>query len=499
MSDQKVGNRWVVVVGALMIQLCLGAIYAWGTFTPALQARRSDLIATLSPALLGIEVEQHEQLKGEYKDLKLKSEALAKEAKNLDLSAEERQKKEAEITRLDNEFHGKAGVSNAVWSRHYFGFTATQTQLIFSAGLFTFALVMIFAGRWQDRVGPRIVALLGGIVLAGGYMLASLVGTSFWPMFACIGIVGGAGIGLGYVCPIAACVKWFPDMKGFITGLAVAGFGAGAFIFIKLGGEWASLIADFGVSATFLVFGIIFAVCVVIGALMLSNPPPGWKPAGWQPPVPKAGASPAKVADLTQGQCVRTGQFWMIWLAFVFSAGCGLMVIGCLKDFGIKEGKMAAEAAGTALGLLALFNGLGRVVWGTVSQKLGARGALILMTLLQGCMMFVLLGMGSHTVTLGIAACWIGFNFGGNFALFPLLTAENFGTKNLGANYGAVFTAYGIGGILGPILSGRVWDLLGSYQWAFVPAGGACLLAMALAILLRPPHKTAKPQAAWHT
>jgi len=496
MADEKVRNRWIVVVGALLIQLCLGAIYAWGTFTPALQARRSDLIATLSPALLGIEVERHEQLKGEYKELKPKIEALAKEAKNPELSPEERQKKEAEIARLDNEFHGKAGVSDAVWSKHHFGFSATQTQLIFSAGLFTFALVMIVAGRWQDMVGPRVVALLGGIVLGGGYILASLVGTSFWPMFACIGIVGGAGIGLGYVCPIAACVKWFPDMKGFITGLAVAGFGAGAFIFIKLGGEWASLIANYGVSATFLVFGIIFAVGVVIGALMLSNPPAGWKPAGWQPPVPKGGTASGKVADLTQGQCVRTGQFWMIWLAFVLSAGCGLMVIGCLRDFGIKEGKLSPEEAGTALGLLALFNGLGRVAWGTVSQKLGARGALIVMMLLQAGMMFVLLGMGSQPLTLGVAACWIGFNFGGNFALFPLLTAENFGTKNLGANYGAVFTAYGIGGILGPILSGGVWDTLGSYQWAFIPAGVACLLAMALAILLRPPHKTAKPQAA---
>jgi len=177
----------------------------------------------------------------------------------------------------------------------------------------------------------------------------------------------------------------------------------------------------------------------------------------------------------------------MIWLAFAFSAGCGLMVIQSLKNFGVKEGGLSVAAAGHALGLLALFNGLGRIAWGTASQKLTARGALVAMTILQAVMMFVLLGMGSHEITLAIAGCWVGFNFGGNLALFPLLTAENFGTKNLGANYGAVFTAYGIGGIAGPMLAGSVWDWAGSYYWAFIPAGVACLLATTLILLLRPP------------
>jgi OFA family oxalate/formate antiporter-like MFS transporter len=312
-------------------------------------------------------------------------------------------------------------------------------------------------------------------------------------MLIFIGVVGGAGIGLGYVCPIAACVKWFPDMKGFITGIAVAGFGAGAVIFITVGG---ALVSSSGVSVTFLVFGIIFLVSVVVGSFLLSNPPAGWKPSGWSPPAPKEGAKPAAVRDLTQGQVVCTPQFWMAWGAFVFSAGCGLMVIKCLKNFGIKEGGLSVAAAGGALSLLSLFNGLGRIVWGTVSQKLGPRMSIAAMTLLQAIMMFALLGMGSSQVTLAIAACWIGFNFGGNFALFPLLTAESFGTKNLGANYGAVFTAYGVGGILGPLLAGQVWDALGSYKWAFIPAAIACLVAMALALIMRPPAKVeAQPEA----
>jgi OFA family oxalate/formate antiporter-like MFS transporter len=403
-------KRWLVVVGALLVQLCLGAIYAWGAFTKALQ--------------------------------------------------------------------DPAGA---------FAFTATQAQAIFSAGLAAFAFTMIFAGRWQDKVGPKKVAITGGVILGLGYILAGLLGgTSFWALFFLIGIVGGVGIGLGYVCPIAACVKWFPDLKGFVTGLAVAGFGAGAFIFVKLATTWADFIATRGVNGTFIIYGIIFLVVVTIGALMLSNPPAGWKPAGWNPPVPAGKSSGSE--DFTQGETVRSPQFWMLWVSYVFAAGAGLMVIGCLKNYGELELKLSAAAAGSALGLLALFNGLGRIVWGTISQKLGAKKAIALDGILQAAMLIAAFYLGSSELMLAVVGCYVGFNFGGNLAMFPLVTAESFGTKNLGANYGAMFTAYGVGGILMPILAGRVWDMLGSYYWAFTVAGIACVVATLIAIAVRPPH-----------
>jgi OFA family oxalate/formate antiporter-like MFS transporter len=406
-------KRWFVVVGALLVQLCLGAIYAWGAFTKALQ-----------------------------------------------------------------------DPSGA------FAFSATETQAIFAAGLATFAIVMIMAGRWQDRIGPRKVALAGGLLLGLGYILAGLVGgTSFWAIFFLIGIVGGAGIGLGYVCPIAACVKWFPDIKGFVTGLAVAGFGAGAFIFVKLAGTWGGFIANYGVNGTFTYFGIIFLVSVIIGAFLLHNPPAGWKPAGWEPSA-AAQAAP-KAEEFTQGETIRTHQFWMLWIAFVFSAGAGLMVIGSLKNFGELVSGLDAATAASALGLLALFNGLGRVVWGSISHKLGARKSIALMALLQAIMLFGILKIGGTATGLTVAACWIGFNFGGSFALFPLATQESFGTKNLGANYGAVFTSYGVGGILMPILAGRLWDMFGSYTWAFIIASITCVLAAILAATVKPPHHIA--------
>lgn len=404
-------KRWLVVVGALLVQLCLGALYAWGAFTKALQDPAGPFV-----------------------------------------------------------------------------FTAMQAQAIFSAGLAAFAVTMIYAGRWQDRIGPRKVALTGGIVLGIGYLLAGTIGgTGFWPLLLLIGVVSGVGIGLGYVCPIAACVKWFPDLKGVVTGLSVAGFGAGAFIFVKLAGPWANLIATQGVNGTFTIFGIIFLVGVTLGALLLSNPPAGWKPAGWAPAA--VSATSAAAGDFTQGETVRTGSFWLLWLAYVCAAGAGLMVIGCIKNYGELECSLTTAIASSALGLLAIFNGLGRIAWGTISQKLGARRAIALNGALQALMFFAIYKLGTSEIALTVAACWVGFNFGGNLALFPLVTAETFGTKYLGANYGAMFTAYGVGGIVMPLLAGRVYDTLGSHFWAFVVAGAVCLVAVLMALVTRAPHR----------
>jgi len=394
-------NRWTIVVGALIIQLCLGAVYSWSVFVNPL--------------------------------------------------------------------------------KEVYDFTTTQTQIIFSVALATFALVMVFAGRWQDKVGPRKVATVGGIVLGLGYILAKYTAGSFPGLVATIGILGGAGIGFGYVCPIAAGVKWFPDKRGMVSGLAVAGFGAGAWIFAKLG---ASYVESYGILTAFQYLGAIFLVAVVLGAQLLKNPPGGYKPAGWNPPekTAKKGGE-----DFEWKEMLATKQFWMLWLMFVFGAAAGLMVIGNLKPFGIFSG-LDAATAGMAVGVLALANGAGRIIWGTASDKLGRTRAMLVMFLLQGAMMLYLVNMGSTKMLLTVAAAWVGFNFGGNFALFPSATADYFGTKNVGVNYGFVFTSYGVAGIVGPILGGRVFDLTGSYLWAFIPAGVACLLAAGLSLALKSPH-----------
>ena len=416
MANEKTFNRWLVVVGAILIQLALGAIYAWSVFTAAL-------------------------LKDPY------------------------------------------------------NFTRSQTQAVFSAGLFTFALVMIFAGiQMKKGVAPRTLAILGGVVLGGGYILGSFLGSSFIMQFICIGVLGGAGIGLAYVVPIAVGMKWFPDKKGLVSGLAVAGFGFGATIWVKVGGSWFGLVQNLGVQTVFLYYGIAFIVMTVIGAIWMVNPPEGYVPEGYTPPTPAASGGDSKAAqiDFVWQDMLKKISFWTIWLIFVFGGMAGLMVIGNIKLFGIDALQSsgmaeaaASAAAGTAMAWYAIFNGLGRIVWGKVSDNIGPKMAIAIMSAIQGLLMLTFFKMGTSSLMLAVYASAIGFNFGGNFALFPTATAQLFGTKHVGSNYPFVFTAYGIGGIAGPMLGAYIRTNTGTFLMAFIPAGVVCLIGAALALTLK--------------
>jgi OFA family oxalate/formate antiporter-like MFS transporter len=421
-SDDKIGSRVVILVGALMLQLCLGAVYAWSVFAAELK-----------------------------KDVALGG----------------------------------------------FGWSVTDTQIVFSAALATFALVMVVAGRWQDKLGPRKVALVGAVVLGLGYILSSFMPGNFFWVVLTLGIIAGAGIGIGYVCPIAAIGKWFPDKLGLATGIAVAGFGAGAFFISVLSGkgidmpglkiDLIQLLDNYGLDGTLLIWGVVFLAFGGVGALLLKNPPVGWKPAGWEPPAKSRSAQVRE--DWKRSDMLKTPQFWMLLAMFVFAASAGLMTIGILKLYGIDSG-LTAAAAGTAVGILAIFNGAGRIFWGWASDKIGRTVAMGIMFFLQAGMMFALIvmGLGSTEAGLTLAAAWIGLMFGGNFALFPAATREFFGIQNYGGNYALVFLGYGIAGIIGPIVAGQAKDILGSYDVAFIVCGVLCVMAAALAFITRAPH-----------
>jgi MFS family permease len=430
-------NRWIVVVAGVVIQLCLGAIYAWSAFT------------------------------------------------------------------------GKLAEAP-------YGFSAVQSQWIFSVGLLTFAIIMaLVAGKWEARSGPRIVALTGGIVMGIGYIIAGLSGSNFWGIFLGLGVLAGAGIGLAYVCPIAVLVAWFPDKKGAITGLAVAGFGFGALIWIKLtqgftfgplklSGDWQGLYGmGWSVNEVWMLYGVTFAILVSLASLVLVNPPEGWLPAGWTPPSVQAAGSGGDEFDARE--LGHLPQYWGMFLTFLFGSTAGLMVIGLIERFGNDKltagGYTAAEATvitGTAMGLFyALFNGLGRIIWGWASDYIGRRRSIALMSALQGVMMISLFWIGGTEWGLYLAAAAIGFNFGGNFALFPAATADLFGNKHVATNYPYVFLAYGLGGIIGPQLGGFMKDLgeasgdISTWIWAFIPAGIACFVGAAIMLMMKPAHHQA--------
>ena len=423
-------RRWLVVVGAILIQLALGALYAWSVFTKLLT--------------------------------------------------------------------DPAGV---------YQFTATQTAWIFSAGLATFALVMVLAGRYQARVGPRRMSILGGLLLGLGFVLGGLFGSTFWAQFLFIGIVAGAGIGLAYVVPIAVGVKWFPDRKGIITGLAVAGFGFGATIWVKLAGSWfggllntTEVLGLPSVQSVFFIYGIVFALLVLLGSIVMVDPPEGYAPAGWDPEQNTA-ASARSRAGYQPGEMLRTPQFYAIWLVFAASAIAGLMVIYCIPLFGIDALEFhgvenAIVITGTAMAWYAIFNGLGRILWGMISDRVGRKRAIVAMSLFQGLIMLAMYhGFINFGLALGliVGASVIGFNYGGIFALFPAITADYFGDKQVGRNYGWVFTAYGVAGILGPLLAGVFKDSAAeggspvAWMTPFIIAGVACLLGALIMLFTQAP------------
>ena len=362
-----------------------------------------------------------------------------------------------------------------------FGWTVTQTTNAFTITLVFFTVAMIFAGRWQDRVGPRIVATVGGLLLGAGTLLASQT-SSLMMLYLSYGVLGGLGIGFAYVTPIATIVKWFPDMRGLMTGLAVFGFGAGSLIFAPLA---AKLIVSYGVLTTFAILGVIFLVAVTGSAQALQNPPAGWRPAGWNPPEPKPGT--LVKADYAPTEMLSTLSFWMLWVMYLFGAAAGLMVISQASPMGQEVAKLSKEAAAAAVGLLAIFNGLGRILWGWVSDRVGRVYTLVAMFLLLAADMFLVLPRAASYGTFVTGIALAALSFGGYLALLPALTADYFGTKNYGLNYGWMFTAYGAASIFGPGVIARVKEATGNYTAALYIYAALALIGVILALLTRPP------------
>jgi OFA family oxalate/formate antiporter-like MFS transporter len=450
-------NRWFVVLGALIIQVSLGAVYIWSVFQTPLLTRFPSW-------------------------------------------------KETGVT--------------------------LPAQIILGC----FALAVIFAGRIQDKLGPRPVATAGGLMLGLGLLLARFT-ADFPPSTALIwliitySILGGLGIGAAYVCPIATCVKWFPDKRGLITGLAVAGFGAGAFFFAPLakglisGGNYQLFgknlfsLPEVGLFNTFLVLGLIFLITITLGAMFLKNPEPGFRPSGWNPPVSSHSVGSLK-ADYSLSQMFRTWQFWLLWAVFLTGCASGLMVIMKASPIwqsfalsnltsGIDQSQLnqIASAGALAVSILAIFNSLGRIIWGKISDLAGRKTTLLTMFSLCGLTMLFFNTFKSYSLFL-ISISMVGLCFGGFLAVFPAITADFFGTKHYGANYGWMFSAYGVGGLLGPYLaaglmktsaivsikeiSGGTQSLnqsmvVGDYSRAFIVAGVLCLLSAVALITLRRP------------
>jgi OFA family oxalate/formate antiporter-like MFS transporter len=343
---------------------------------------------------------------------------------------------------------------------------------------------MVPAGRMQDRIGPRVVATIGGVLVGLGMILASFT-TSALGYIVGFGLLAGAGIGFGYASTTPPAVKWFPAARtGMIAGLVVAGFGLASVYAAPLA---SNLIKNYGVPATMLYLGIGFLMVVVTLAQILRAPPKGYVPAGSGTPKPGA---VAKRLDLTPTEVLRTWQFYALWFMYVCGAGAGLMIIS-------KLAKMAQAQAEVQLGfvlvaVLAVGNGAGRVIAGTASDRIGRRATLFACFMMQAVLILLLSQARADNslgapVTLALLSALIGANYGANLALFPSITKDYYGLKNFGVNYGLIFTAWGLGGFTLSLLAGWVYDAYQTFAFAYYCSAALLVLAAAITFLVKPP------------
>jgi len=367
-----------------------------------------------------------------------------------------------------------------------FGATSFTALLPFALALALFSVGMVFAGRLVDKHGPRKVAMLGGVLVGSGHLLSSLLDRVPWPvewLALTYGVVVGIGLGFAYSPPIPTAVRWFPDRKGLAAGIVVMGFGLSPLVTAPV---IEYLVAGYGVSSTFLVLGAVYLVGLVALGALLRFPPADWK----APEAAKASKRTwAPIAEVETRAMIRTREFWAAWTLYVLGTAGGFMIIGNAKPIAQEIGLAAGATATAAVQLLAVFNSGGRPLFGRLADTYGPKRTLLVMyAVLLGAM--GLLSLTGAWVPLYLGIGLTGMVFGGFLAVMPAIATFFFGAKNLGSNYGVLFTGYGSGAIVALFASGWIRDLYGSYVPAFYIGILLSVIGILLSLQVRPPRPT---------
>src|ERR1700747_571944 len=266
-----------------------------------------------------------------------------------------------------------------------FGWSISDVTWAFSLAILVLGFAAFIGGLWMRRVGPRIVGITAGICYGLGVALSSFSSGNIWILWLSYGVLGGFGIGLGYIVPLATLVKWFPDRRGFITGLAVAGFGAGALVTAPVA---ATLIAHVGVQQTLAILGIAYLVAVIAGASVMRYPPNGWVPEGWQPSVRKEAQRTAQ--ELTLQEALSTWQWYTLWAILFLNVSAGISIISQAAHIAKEISGVPPLAAAGMVGIISIANGAGRLAWAWLSDAIGRRNVFLIMFLLQAGLFFLL-------------------------------------------------------------------------------------------------------------
>ncbi len=355
----------------------------------------------------------------------------------------------------------------------------------YATACLAFALSMILGGKMQDKVGPRITAILGGLLVGAGFIVCSLT-SSYWGWIFGFGVLAGLGIGFGYSAATPPALKWFsPTKTGLIAGIVVSGFGIAPVYLAPLSQY---LLGQYGLHSTMMILGVAFIITVCGMSMLLSNPPAGFSAVPQSDATTGAKAVPATpTVDVGPSQMLKEGRFYTLWLTFFIGAGAGLMVIGSIA--GIAKQSMG-EMAFIAVAVMAVGNAAGRIVAGILSDKIGRASTLTLMLVFQAVLMFaaipVVSNAGSGALLVTLLATFIGFNYGSNLSLFPSFTKDFWGAKNYGMNYGILFSSWGIGAFVLVKISSTLNTKYGGMESSFMVAGVLLLVGAMMAMSLRP-------------
>src|ERR1700730_10799517 len=362
-----------------------------------------------------------------------------------------------------------------------FGWSISEVTLTFTISIFVLGISAFLGGLWLNRKGPRVVAITGGIFYGLGVFLASFSANKLWWLYLSYGLIGGIGLGLSYIVPVAVLVNWFPDRRGLITGIAVGGFGAGALITAPVATR---LIQSVGVLNTFAYLGIAYLVVTVIAGWFMQNPPDGWKPEGWSPTALET--SQRAGHDYVLGEALKKWQWWALWLLLFLNTCAGISVISQEAPIFQELTKVTAVVAGGMVGIASLGNAVGRVFWAWVSDLITRRATFLVMFILQVLLFWFLPSVASASlmtiVTFVVLMC-----YGGGFGTMPAFTADYFGPKNVGPIYGLMLTAWGFAGVLGPTLIANIRQRTGHYAYALQVIAVIVLVSAIVPLMVRPP------------
>jgi OFA family oxalate/formate antiporter-like MFS transporter len=367
-----------------------------------------------------------------------------------------------------------------------FHWTISQVTWTFTICIFVMGWFAFIGGLWLNRSGnPRKVALTGGFLYSLGVFLASMSANGLWWLYLSYGLIGGIGLGFGYIVPVAVLVKWFPDKRGLITGIAVGGFGAGALLTAPLATR---LIQSVGVLSTFAYLSVAYLVMTMVTGIFMKNPPPGWVPEGWTPSATQVRQRATR--DYRLGEALGTWQWWALWLMLFLNVTAGISLISQEAPIFREIAKVSVIEAGAMVGIVSIGNAIGRIFWAATSDIITRRWTFVVMFLLQAVLLWTMPGIVTASV-LTLVSFVVLMCYGGGFGTMPAFAADYFGSKNVGPIYGLMLTAWGFSSAFGPLLMARLRETEGSYSHGLRIIACVMAVSVLVPIVVRPPHDAA--------